>query len=118
MLAPFALTLLVGGALMGLILILTGLLPLNLESLLTGRDITPETVLGVADKTIPGIMEYIRVKYGSNIPAALLSRSVAAVAGKTLIYALPGSAKAVKEYLTEIFTTLKHAIYMLHDLGH
>lgn len=82
------------------------------------RDITPEVVTEVADKIIPGIMEHIRCKYGATIPSALLSRSIAAIANKTLIYALPGSVKAVKEYLTEIFNTLEHAIYMLHDLGH
>lgn len=82
------------------------------------RDITPEVVTEIADKIIPGIMEHIRCKYGATIPSALLSRSIAAIANKTLIYALPGSVKAVKEYLTEIFTILEHAIYMLHDLGH
>ncbi|MGD9108874.1 MAG: molybdopterin-binding protein, partial [Gammaproteobacteria bacterium] len=82
------------------------------------RDITPEVVTEIADKIIPGIMEHIRYKYGATIPSALLSRSIAAIANKTLIYTLPGSVKAVKEYLTEIFTTLEHAIYMLHDLGH
>lgn len=82
------------------------------------RDITPEIVTEVADKIIPGIMEHIRCKYGATIPSALLSRSVAAIANKTLIYTLPGSVKAVQEYLTEIFIALEHAVYMLHDLGH
>jgi molybdenum cofactor synthesis domain-containing protein len=85
---------------------------------ISSRDITPEVVMEVADKIIPGIMENIRVKYGKAIPSALLSRSVAAIAGNTLIYTLPGSVKAVKEYLSEIFITLEHAVYMLHDLGH
>ncbi len=80
------------------------------------RDITPETITAVCDKTIPGIMESIRVKYGKEKPSALLSRSVAAIAGRTQVYALPGSVKAVEEYLTEILKTLEHAVFMVHGL--
>ncbi len=80
------------------------------------RDIAPETIAAVCDKTIPGIMENIRIKYGKDKPSALLSRSIAAVAGKTQIYALPGSVRAVEEYLIEILKTLEHAIYMIHGL--
>jgi len=80
------------------------------------RDITPEVVRSVIDKEIPGIMEMIRVKYGMEKPNALLSRSVAGVAGNTVIYSLPGSVKAVNEYMAEISKTLKHTLYMLHGL--
>jgi molybdopterin adenylyltransferase len=80
------------------------------------RDITPEVVRSVIDKEIPGIMEMIRMKYGAEKPNALLSRSVAGVAGNTIIYALPGSVKAVNEYMAEINRTMKHALYMLHGL--
>lgn len=80
------------------------------------RDITPETVRPMLDKEIPGIMELIRVKYGMEKPAALLSRSIAGVSGKTLIYCLPGSVKAVTEYCNEILPTIEHSIYMLEGL--
>ena len=80
------------------------------------RDITPDVVSKVIDKEIPGIMEMIRMKYGMDKPNALLSRSVAGVAGSTLIYALPGSVKAVNEYMTEIIRGLKHSLYMLHGI--
>lgn len=82
------------------------------------RDITPEVVTALADKMIPGIMDHIRLKYGQKIPSALLSRSVAAVAGQTLIFTLPGSVKAVNEYLDEIAPLLDHLIRMLHSIGH
>ncbi|HNT28575.1 MAG TPA: molybdopterin-binding protein [bacterium] len=82
------------------------------------RDITPEVILEIADREIPGIMEHIRVKYGTDKPSALLSRSVAAVMGDTIIYALPGSVRAVEEYMAEILKTLEHAILMRHGLGH
>jgi molybdopterin biosynthesis enzyme MoaB len=61
-------------------------------------------------------MESIRGKYGQDKPNALLSRSVAAVTGKTLIYTLPGSPKAVNEYMKEILKTIEHLIYMLNDI--
>jgi molybdenum cofactor synthesis domain-containing protein len=80
------------------------------------RDITPEVVSDVCEKLIPGVMENIRVKYGKEKPSALLSRSVAGLAGKTQIYALPGSKRAVEEYLSEILKTLEHTIFMLHGL--
>ncbi len=80
------------------------------------RDIAPETIIAVCEKTIPGIMENIRIKYGKDKPSALLSRSIAALSGRTQIYALPGSVKAVEEYLSEILKSLEHAIYMIHAL--
>lgn len=80
------------------------------------RDITVETVKKHLDKEIPGIMEMIRMKYGAQKPNALLSRGVAGTMGQTLVYTLPGSVKAVEEYLNEIFTTLDHLFYMLHGI--
>ncbi len=80
------------------------------------RDITPDAVKPFLDKEIPGIMELIRFKYGSIKPNALLSRAIAGVMQGTLVYTLPGSVKAVEEYMTEIIPTLRHSIYMLHNL--
>ncbi len=61
-------------------------------------------------------MENIRVKFGNDKPSALLSRSVAGIAGRTQIYALPGSVRAVEEYIDEILKILEHAVYMIHGL--
>jgi molybdenum cofactor synthesis domain-containing protein len=80
------------------------------------KDITPEVVLPMLDKEIPGIMDLIRLKYGEIHPSALTSRSVAGVIDKSLVYCLPGSPRAVKEYLAEIQKTIMHSIYMLHEL--
>jgi len=80
------------------------------------RDITVETVIPLLTKEIPGIMEFIRIKYGTEKPNALLSRGVAGIIGKSLIYTLPGSVRAVEEYMTEIGKTLKHTIYMQYGV--
>ncbi len=69
------------------------------------RDITPDVIRPLLSKEIPGIMEMIRVKYGMQFPNALVSRSIAGLIGETLIYALPGSPKAAREYAEEIFKT-------------
>lgn len=80
------------------------------------RDITPDVVRRNIDRELPGIMELIRYKYGSEKPGALLSRAVAGTIGNALIFTLPGSVKAVTEYLNEINRILMHAFYMLHRL--
>jgi molybdopterin adenylyltransferase len=80
------------------------------------RDITVDTVMPLITRSIPGIMEHIRVKYGADNPGALLSRSIAGLAGKALIYTLPGSLRAVREYMTEILKTLRHTLYMQYGI--
>jgi molybdopterin adenylyltransferase len=80
------------------------------------RDITVETIKPMLTKEIPGVMEYIRVKYGTVKPTALLSRGIAGLIGATLIYTLPGSLKAVNEYMEEILKTLLHTLQMLYGI--
>jgi molybdopterin adenylyltransferase len=83
------------------------------------HDITPDVVCRYFNKEIPGIMEQIRTKYGTEKPNALLSRSVAGVIGNMLAFTLPGSPKAINEYCTEIFRILNHAYLMLYGIdGH
>lgn len=77
------------------------------------RDVTPDVVRRLLDKEIPGIMEHIRLKYGAEKPNALLSRGVAGLMGTTFVYTLPGSVKAVREYMTEISKVQKHLFLML-----
>lgn len=80
------------------------------------RDITVDVVSPMLEKEIPGIMELIRVKYGMDKPNALLSRGVAGIIGKSLIFTLPGSVKAVNEYMTEISKSLEHMVYMQYGI--
>lgn len=80
------------------------------------RDITVDVIHPLLKKEIPGIMEHIRVKYGAEKPNALLSRGVAGIIGKSLVYTLPGSVRAVEEYMTEILKTLKHSILMQYGV--
>lgn len=80
------------------------------------RDFTPDIVKPLLDKEIPGIMEMIRVKFGMEKPAALISRSIAGVTSGTLVYCLPGSVRAVTEYCSVILPTIIHSIRMIRAI--
>ena len=80
------------------------------------RDIAPDVIRPMLDKELPGIMEHIRTMYGKDKPNALISRSVAGVMGSALVYVLPGSVKAVNEYLAEIIPTIEHSLRMLQGI--
>ncbi|MEI5991610.1 hypothetical protein A5881_003147 [Enterococcus termitis] len=79
------------------------------------RDITPEATLSVAEKTIPGISEGMRMSSIQKTPFAMLSRGVAVQRGKTLIINLPGNPKGVNENLTYVLPILPHALDILTD---
>jgi molybdenum cofactor synthesis domain-containing protein len=80
------------------------------------RDITIETIKPKLDKELPGIMEMIRIKYGMENPKAMISRSIAGTIGNTLVFCMPGSPKAVREYMNEINSVLLHLVYMLYGI--
>ncbi len=80
------------------------------------RDITVDVVRPMLDREIPGIMEYVRCKYGAEKPGALLSRSIAGVIGETLVFCLPGGQKAVAEYMHEINRVLEHLLFAVRGI--
>jgi len=61
------------------------------------RDITPEVVTGVCERMLDGLGEVLRRESAAFTDTAWLSRMTAGMYGSTLIIALPGSPKAVKE---------------------
>jgi len=74
------------------------------------RDVTPEATLKVLDKEIPGLAELMRLKSLEVTPHAALSRAVAGIRGNSLIVNLPGSPKSVRENLSVILPTFRHAV--------
>ena len=65
---------------------------------LTGRDVTPEAVTPLFDKTIDGFsVVFHQVSYQTVGLSTLQSRAVAGLAKGTLIFCLPGSNGAVKD---------------------
>ncbi len=65
---------------------------------LTGRDITPEAITPLFEKTIEGFSHvFHRISYDSIGLSTIASRAIAGVAKGTFIFCLPGSNGAVKD---------------------
>ena len=63
----------------------------------TGRDSTPEALLPLLDKTMPGFGEMFRVLSFEEIGTSTLqSRAFAGLANATFLFALPGSTSACR----------------------
>ena len=83
------------------------------------RDVTTEAVRAVATKELPGFGEVMRAKSFERFPHAILSRSLAAVVGRSLVICLPGSPKGAVECLEFVADTIPHAIELLsRDAAH
>ena len=85
---------------------------------LTPTDMTPEMTSRVLDTEIPGIAEAIRRAGADAVPAAILSRGVAGLAGRTLLVNLPGSAGGVRDGMAVLAPVLAHAVDQIRGGDH
>ncbi|AJR04088.1 bifunctional molybdenum cofactor biosynthesis protein MoaC/MoaB [Siansivirga zeaxanthinifaciens] len=85
---------------------------------LSNRDVTPEALLPILDRRIPGIEEAIR-NYGQDrTPYSMLSRSLAGTIKNTLVLALPGSTNGARESMDAIFPSVLHIFGILRGARH
>lgn len=80
------------------------------------RDNTPEATKKVILREVPGISEMLRYESYKVTKKAYLSRGVSGIRYRTLIINLPGSLKAVKEYLCFLDNVFDHGLKILKVL--
>ena len=85
---------------------------------LSKRDVTPEALLPILNRTIPGIEEAIRSYGQERTPYAMLSRSVAGTLKDSLVLALPGSTNGARESMDAIFPSILHIFRILKGARH
>lgn len=78
-------------------------------------DQTVEAVRPHLDKEVPGIMHAFWQKGMENTPAAVLSRGVAGIIGRTFVMTLPGSRGGVKDGCAVLDPIIEHICRQLKD---
>lgn len=85
---------------------------------LSPRDVTPEAIIPLLERPVPGIEEAIRAYGQQRTPYSMLSRSVSGLIGETLVLALPGSTKGAEESMDAIFPAVMHIFRVLKAFRH
>ena len=80
------------------------------------RDVTPEALRGIADKELPGFGEVMRIKSLALTPNAILSRSLAASVGATLVICLPGKPQGAVDCLGFVVGAIPHCVKVLQEV--
>ena len=80
---------------------------------LSARDVTPEALIGIAEKIVPGFGEMMRMETLKYTERAFLTRSVAVICKKTLIIAFPGSQRGARQCFEAIAPALRHGVETL-----
>jgi len=85
---------------------------------LNPRDVTPEAVLPLLDRAVPGLAEALRAENRSAVPTTILSRAVAGTVGQALVVTLPGSTGGVRDGVTVLAPVVGHAVAQLRGGDH
>ncbi len=82
------------------------------------RDVTPEALLPLIDRNIPGISEAVRSYCQDRTPYSMLSRSVSGLIKNSLVLALPGSTNGARESMDAIFPHILHIFRVMEAARH
>lgn len=82
-------------------------------------DDTPEQTAPLLDRALPGVPEAVRAGgVAAGVPAAMLSRGLAGLAGGTVVVNLPGSERAVRQAAGAVGAALRHAVDQVAGRDH
>jgi len=79
------------------------------------RDVTPEAVLEMAARELPGFGEAIRMESMKITHNAILSRNLAAVVDKALVICLPGKPSGAVECFGFVAAAVPHCVEVLRE---
>jgi molybdopterin adenylyltransferase len=79
------------------------------------RDVTPEAVLEIATRELPGFGEAMRMESMKITHNAILSRNLAAVVDRSLVICLPGKPSGAVECLGFVAAAVPHCIDVLRE---
>lgn len=82
------------------------------------RDVTPDAVMAVIDRQLPGFGEAFRARGRTQTPLADLSRACAGSMGSTLVIAVPGSHGGVRDALAVLGPLVQHAHQVIAGADH
>lgn len=89
---------------------------------LSPRDVTPEALIEISERIVPGLGELMRNAGQKSTPTSHLSRSLAVTSSKSIVVALPGSERGAKESFQSIIPCLRHAVGIINgwdlECGH
>ncbi len=78
------------------------------------RDVTPEAILEVCHKELPGFGEQMRAaSLRAGVPTAILSRQTAAILDRSLIVTLPGKPASIRVCLDAVFPAIPYCIDLI-----
>lgn len=83
------------------------------------RDLTPDVTATVIERPVPGLAELLRADgLAHGVPAAVLSRGIAGVVGRTLVVNVAGSPGAARDAVRALAPVLPHALDQLAGRTH